>query len=356
MNNEVAQISQGLKPDSADYKMSELKLRPPKEEEKPRRNPRPTLRKRRSEWGSQDGKEKKQISRCEDSARDDMLGRVPIPQSGFLEKGRRARGHALRYRRLGDFAGGAGDFFEESAQFDGIFFAGAGFYTAGHVDGIRTDDADSFGYIFGSESAGEDDALSLRGGASEVPIAGGAAAAVLAGSRGIEEECRSATKAGKFERGGSLPQAQGFDDGQAAGDGVDDLRGFIAVELRGGEAQGFAESDDRGLRPVDEDADRSDEGRKPAKYFRRGEGSDAARAAFIEIQTYGVGAEIGAEFGVFPFGDTTDFEADHEGQCSGIGSELTVCSFEVWRRETQEVIWRGTAFRVYGSRAAVWRF
>ena len=86
--------------------------------------------------------------------------------------------------------------------------------------------------------------MGLRGGASEVPVAGGAAATILAGSGGIEEKGRSATKAGKFRRGGSLPQAQGFDDRQSAGDGVDDLGSFIAVELRCGEAQGFAKSDD----------------------------------------------------------------------------------------------------------------
>jgi hypothetical protein len=243
---------------------------------------------------------------------------------------------------LGDLAGGAGNFFKEGSEFDGIFFSWAGFYAAGYVYGVGTNDADGFGYVFGRESAGEDDALGLRGAASEVPVAGGAAAAVLAGSGRIEEEGRSAAKAGKFGRSSSLPQAQGFDDGQAAGDGVDDLWSFIAVELRGREAQGFAESDDGSLRPVDEDADGSDEGRKPAKYFRRGEGSDAARAAFIEIQPNGMSAKIGAEFGVFPFGDATDFEADHEGQCSGISSELTVCSYEI--RRSLDVIGEGLRF------------
>jgi hypothetical protein len=50
-------------------------------------------------------------------------------------------------------------------------------------------------------------------------------------------------------------------------------------------------------------------------------------------------AKIGAEFGVFPFGDATDFEADHEGQCSGISSELTVCSYEI--RRNLDVIGEG---------------
>lgn len=238
------------------------------------RNPRLTFREGRAQNGATRKEKKKWIPRCEDSARDHKFYRndVERPRGGGL---------APRCRRLGDFAGGAGDFFEESAEFDGILFPRAGFYAAGDVDGVGADDADGFGYVFRSESAGEDDALGLRGGAGEMPVAGGAAATILAGSGGIEEEGGSATKAGKFRRGGSLPQAQGFDDGQSAGDGVDDLRSFIAVELRCGEAQGFTESDDGDLRPVNEDADGSDEGRKPAKYFRRGEGSDTARAAFI---------------------------------------------------------------------------
>lgn len=237
-----------------------------------------------------------------------------------------ARGLSLHYGRLGDLARGARDFFEEGAEFDGIFFARSSFHAAGYVDSVGANDANGFGYVFRSESAGENDALGLRGGACQVPVAGGAAATVLAGSGGIEQEGRSATKAGEIWPCSSLPQAQGLDDGQAAGDGVDDLRRFIAVELGGGKAQGFAKSNDRGVRPIDEDADGSDKGRKPAKYFRRGEGRDATGAGLIEIQADGVGTKIGAEFGVFPFGDATDFEADHGGQCSGISSELKVSS------------------------------
>src|SRR3984893_13243588 len=45
---------------------------------------------------------------------------------------------------------GSREFREESAEFGGIFFAGLGFYAAGYVYGVGADNADGFGYVFGS--------------------------------------------------------------------------------------------------------------------------------------------------------------------------------------------------------------
>jgi hypothetical protein len=163
---------------------------------------------------------------------------------------------------LGDFAGGAIYFVEEGAEFDGIFFAGAGFDAAGHIDGKWADDTDGFGNVFGSEAARENDAVRLGSATSEVPVAGGAAAAVLAGERRVEKERGGGAKAGKIRCGSPLPQAQNFDNGETAGDSVNNLCGFVAVELSGSEAQCFAESGHRSGGPIHEDADRSDEGRE----------------------------------------------------------------------------------------------
>ena len=135
---------------------------------------------------------------------------------------------------LGDFAGSAGYFVEESAKLGGVFFAGAGFDAASHIDGVRADNADCFTHIFGRESARENHALRLRDGAGQMPIAGGARASVLAGNRGIEKKRRGAAITRKFGRGSSLPDVHRFDDGQATGDGVNNLLGFLAVELGGG--------------------------------------------------------------------------------------------------------------------------
>jgi hypothetical protein len=153
----------------------------------------------------------------------------------------------------------------------------------------------------------------LRGGAREVPVAGRAAAAVLAGKRGVKKEGRCAAIAGKVGGGTSLPDGQDLDDWQSASYGLDDLRGFIAVELRDSEAQGLTKSHDGGLPPVHKDPDGCDEWREAAEDFGGSKGRDAAWAGFVEVQPDGVGAEVGGEFCVFPFGDATDFDADHGG-------------------------------------------
>jgi len=220
-------------------------------------------------------------------------------------------GFAIPNLQSGDVTAGARDFVEEGAELGGIFFAGAEFDATGHIDGVGADDADGFGDVFGSESAGEDDALGLRSGAREVPVAGCAAAAVVAGESGVQQKGGGAAKAGKIRRGTSLPQAQGLDDRQTAGDAIDNLLRFVAVELRGGKTEGFAKRYDRRLRPVDKDADGGDERRKSADQFGGCERRDAARAGVVKIQADGVSTEVGGEFGVFQLGDATDFDADH---------------------------------------------
>ena len=83
---------------------------------------------------------------------------------------------------------GAGDFGEELGEFGAGFFAGAGFDAAGDVYGVGADVEDGFGYVFGGEAAGEDDAVILRGVAGDSPVGASAGAAVLAGFGGVEEE------------------------------------------------------------------------------------------------------------------------------------------------------------------------
>src|SRR5271165_1650723 len=217
----------------------------------------------------------------------------------------------------GDVAGGAGDFVEEGAELGGIFFAGAGFDSAGYIDGVGPNDADGFGDVFGGESTCKDDAMGLCEGAGEVPVADGAGAAVVSGERRVQKESGGATKAGKIRRGSSLTQAHDLDDRQTARDAIDNLRRFIAVKLCRGKMQGLAKRHDRRVVPVHEHADERDKRGDAADQFRGREGCEAAWAAVEKIQAKGVGAEFGGEFGVFQFGDATDFDANHYGQCSG---------------------------------------
>ena len=197
------------------------------------------------------------------------------------------------------FAGGAVDFVEEGFEFGGIFAAGAGFDAAGDIDSVGADDADGFADIFGRETAGEDDAIGLRGNAGEVPVGGGACAAEVSGLRGVDQKSGSGTKFRICGRGSSLPQAQSLDDRHLLGNGVDDVRGFVAMELRNGNVQRLTERHDRLRFPIHKNTDGGDKWRQAADQAPRRRRAKAARALRVEIQADGVGAEFGGEFGVF---------------------------------------------------------
>jgi hypothetical protein len=111
-----------------------------------------------------------------------------------------------------DFAAGAGDFLEKGLEFGGVLLARAGFDATGHIYSIGPDDANCLPHVFRRKTAGEDNAVGLRDAAGEMPIAGGASAAIVAGNGGIQKKGGGAAVAGKVGSNTSLPQAQGFDD------------------------------------------------------------------------------------------------------------------------------------------------
>src|SRR5215468_7024663 len=90
---------------------------------------------------------------------------------------------------------GAGDFGEEFAELAGIFNAGAGFDTAGDVNGIRTNRKDRFADIFGSEAASEQDRTNgttrFYHFLCDRPVGDFSGAAELAGLRCVQKKARS---------------------------------------------------------------------------------------------------------------------------------------------------------------------
>ena len=134
---------------------------------------------------------------------------------------------------------GAGNFGEKSAEFAGVFFAGAGFDAAGNVHRIGPDGDDGFTDIFRSEATGEKNWKLLGGAGSDLPICQLTAAAVdgrtRTGRSGIEKKRRSRGVTAKFTKRKFRTSAKPLDDRNKFGAARCDSLGFVTMKLDGAE-------------------------------------------------------------------------------------------------------------------------
>ena len=134
---------------------------------------------------------------------------------------------------------GARNFGEKSAEFAGVFFAGAGFDATGNVHRIGPDGDDGFTDIFRSEASGEKNWKLLCGAGSDFPICKLTAAAVggrtRTGRSGIEKKRRSRSVPAKFTKRKFRTSAKRLDDRKKFGAARCGNFGFVAMKLDGAE-------------------------------------------------------------------------------------------------------------------------
>src|SRR5277367_52363 len=131
-----------------------------------------------------------------------------------------------------------------------------------------------------------------RGGFCDLPVCGVAGAAKLAFGIGVQQECGSIFVTRKVRLRTSPPYAKGFDYRDFLGDFRDDFRGFVTVELDGGESQRFCEGEDGLGSPVHENANGGHQRWKLADNFFGGKWRNSARAFWVKVKTDGVSAEF----------------------------------------------------------------
>ena len=196
----------------------------------------------------------------------------------------------------------------EGAHFGVVLFAGSGFDTARHINGIGADAPHGFSHVFGGKPAGEEDGatqfLRLKG---EVPIELLSSAADLVRRIGIEEPGVRLV-VGKALELLRVADAKGFHAHQAKLHAV--IGWFVTVELEQVEATFGDGAIDQVLRRIDEHAHLDEERRKLANDRAGLLDGNGARTLVVENETQGIGTGLGGSEAVRSVGDAADFDFD----------------------------------------------
>ena len=173
---------------------------------------------------------------------------------------------------------------------------------------MGADGKDGFAYIFGSETASENDFVCRGGSLRDGPVERFPCTAEFAALRGVEKKVGGAVEFSEIGARKTGPDAKSFNDGKFVFE-IGDLFGrFVAVELHGSELKCVGEIDDDFRFPIDEDADGLGGAGEFAANIPGIGGGDGSRGLFVEIESQGVSAEFFGEAGVLCASDAADFD------------------------------------------------
>jgi len=206
---------------------------------------------------------------------------------------------------------GAGDFGEKGAELAVVFDAGAGFDSAGHVDGAGSDGEDGCADVFRSEAAGEDDAMGFCGARGDGPVESFARASEFGAHCGIKQKAGGAAKFLEIGHGESGSHAKRLDDSKIVFEIGQLFWRFVAMELYGVQLKRVRQVHNDFRFPIHKNADGFGGQVKRLADFPGIGRSDGTRRFLVEIKAQGIRAESFGEASVLSTSDTADFDFDH---------------------------------------------